>query len=36
MMDICKDVRQPDHVYMGRNLLFLDVSDAYPGLFDIQ
>jgi len=33
MMDICKDVHQPDHVYIGRDLLFLDVIDAYPDLF---
>ncbi len=36
MMDICKDVHQPDHVYTGRYLLFVDVSAAYPDLFDIH
>jgi hypothetical protein len=36
MMDICKDFHQPDQVYTGRDLLFVDVSAAYPDLFDMH
>jgi len=36
MMDICKDVHQPDHVYIGRDLLFLDVNRCLCGFVPIS